>query len=405
MRQGSARIEALDVLRAVALFGIIVTHAGMAFLAGRPPTVGFNVFSPLDASVAEIVRVFANGKFFSIFSFLFGVSFAIQFDRSVNRAGSFTVRFAWRLLLLLAIGFVHNLFFSGDILVVYAVLGFVLLAIRGLGTKVLLALGLVLIFNVPRIVAGIQEANAPTPSIQEQQAMDAARDQIMVEARRQFQIKQSGTIAQVVEMNFKESFGAKLAFQIATGRLYITFGCFLLGVCAWRAKLFVDSPENRRFMGRVLAWAVVPAIATTIIVWLNPTSMRFDPTNMWPYIALCVQQVALPAFLVAALLLAYWRAGPESGWRALAPMGKLGLTTYLTQTAFGLLVFYGFGLGLLGRIGLALCVALGIAFFVVQIFVAQWWLRRFSQGPVEWLWRSATDWTLHPLVREPVRAA
>src|SRR4029079_2467544 len=118
--------------------GIIVTHAEMGFLAGRAPDPQFDIFSSLDALVADIVRVFANGKFFSIFSFLFGVSFAIQLDRSSARSGSFAARFTWRLALLFVIGFLHNLFFSGDILTVYALLGLLLIPMHRMNTRVLM---------------------------------------------------------------------------------------------------------------------------------------------------------------------------------------------------------------------------------------------------------------------------
>ena len=128
-------------------------------------------------------------------------------------------------------------------------------------------------------------------------------------------------------------------------------------------------------------------------------------SELWPYVSGCVQQVALAAFYLVAVLSIYWRCDPTSWFRQLGPMGKMGLTTYLGQTVFGLLVFYGFGLGLLGRIGVVTGAAMGIAFFVCQIFIARWWMQRYSQGPVEWLWRSATDRKIQPLVRPQAEPA
>jgi uncharacterized protein len=80
-------------------------------------------------------------------------------------------------------------------------------------------------------------------------------------------------------------------------------------------------------------------------------------------------------------------------------MTRSGLTTYLTQSVFGAPVFLGIGLGLMGKLGVAASVGLGIAFYVVQIFLWHWWLRNFATGPVEWLWRSLTYFKLQPLIR------
>jgi uncharacterized protein len=113
----------------------------------------------------------------------------------------------------------------------------------------------------------------------------------------------------------------------------------------------------------------------------------------------------MAAFYASVVILLFWRA-PSGPLSALAPLGRMGLTTYLTQSAFGLLVFYGFGLGLLGRLGITSCVALAIAFYLLQLAVCRWWLKRFSMGPVEWLWRSLTDLKIRPLQHPPpVRAA
>ena len=110
------RIAVVDVLRAFALFGIIITHAGTGYLSGQSPTPDFLVFGELDRLLRQFEDLFTIGKFFTIFAFLFGLSFSIQLDNA-SRAGSpFAARFAWRLAILLAIGLVHHLFFGGDVL-------------------------------------------------------------------------------------------------------------------------------------------------------------------------------------------------------------------------------------------------------------------------------------------------
>jgi uncharacterized protein len=89
------RIVVIDLLRAVALFGIVLTHAEMGFHAGPPPGEGFMSFHRLDALVSTAVSLLVEGKFFIVFSFLFGLSFALQLDSATQRGNRFSPRFAW----------------------------------------------------------------------------------------------------------------------------------------------------------------------------------------------------------------------------------------------------------------------------------------------------------------------
>src|SRR5688572_29727588 len=191
------RIVILDVLRGFSLFGIIVTHAAMGFLSGRPPKPGFMSFTPLDQGVDQIVRLLFNGKFFTIFSFLFGLSFAIQLANSERKGGAFVGRFAWRLLLLALIALVHCAFYSGDILIIYAALGFFLIPVRNLDTKLLATVGLVLVLNIPGLMLGLARSSnsAPPAPAAATQAPAAAS---MSSPQRQFEIKQSGSLSELV---------------------------------------------------------------------------------------------------------------------------------------------------------------------------------------------------------------
>lgn len=207
-------------------------------------------------------------------------------------------------------------------------------------------------------------------------------------AARQFDIKQNGTAGDVVRMNLRESLVSKLRYQIVSGRLWMTLGFFLLGVCAGRANLFQDTPSNRRFFRRLLLWSAPCAAITTAIAVAYPVGLApRNAAQLLPYAAWYVQLVSLAAAYVALTALLYWR---RSAATFLPAMGKMGLTSYLLQSVFGLFVFYGFGLGLLGRIGSALSVALACGFFVLQLLLARWWIERFAFGPVEWLWRYLT---------------
>jgi len=395
----SERIAVVDVLRAFALFGIIVTHSAAGYLAGPPPAPDFMVFSGLDRFVSELENLLSFGKFFSIFAFLFGLSFAIQLESAKRKGNSFLGRFTWRLMLLLGIGFVHQLFYSGDILMIYAVLGLALIPLHLLGTRVLLVIALILVLNIPGLAMNLAGLNASPPGVEQQQAAAEAGKKFGEAIQRQYRIKSSGSLGELTHMNATESFTMKVGFQVFTGRLWITLGLFLLGLCAGRANLFRDTPGHRTFFSRLAVASGTVAALTSVAVLVHPVGFQLSSlTDVLVSFGFSVQQFSLATFYASMVTLLFWRA-PTGLLSNLAPMGKMGLTTYLTQTVFGAFVFFGIGLGMMGKLGVAPSVALGIAFYVVQIFAARWWMRHFSMGPVEWLWRSLTYFQLQPLVR------
>lgn len=398
------RIAIVDILRAIALFGIIINHASLSFLAGMEPDPQFNILSALDRIVIDLAELFTFGKFFAIFSFLFGLSFAIQLDSAARRGASFAGRFAWRLAILFAIGFVHSLFFSGDVLMIYALLGLLLIPCRKWKNKTLLITGIILVLNVPGMLLGALQLSV-TPSPEQQETARQFQESFAQQAKEQYRIKQSGTVSELIEMNLTQSNLSRALFMIFTGRLWITFGYFLLGMLAGRVMLFRQSAEHARLFSKLLVWSGVVAFITSIIYVLYPSKFQeASLANLLSYSSYTLQQSSLATFIVCCITLWYWRRPTGVVWSSLAATGRMGLTTYLLQTVFGVILFFGVGFGLLGKIGAAASVASGIAFFFVEILLATWWLNRFKMGPFEWLWRSLTYFKIQPNNRSQIAA-
>jgi uncharacterized protein len=377
----------VDVLRAIALLGIVITHAEMGFLAGPPPTQDFMRFGPADVAVHRWIAILVESKFFSIFSFLFGLSFAIQLDRARQKGAAFSARFSWRLTLLLLIGMAHQVLFNGDILMIYAVLGLLLIPLGKIRTGVLLAVALLLVLNTPALVQGMARIASPPPASEQKQASAKLGEIFTVGGQALYAATKSGSIADIARVNYTHGLEMKWVFQWFSGRLWITLGCFLLGLCAGRAGVFRESESSRRFFGRLFAIAGGIAFVSTVLV------MQYRPssplTGVLLQFASNLQKVSLAAVYVSAITLVFWNR-PRGMLLQLAPLGRMGLTTYLMQSVFLAAVFYGIGFGVMGEIGSAAAAALGVGIFVLQVFIARWWLTRMSMGPVEWLWRSAT---------------
>jgi uncharacterized protein len=400
------RIAVVDVLRAVALLGIIITHCAQGFLAARPPKPDFMTLSVLDGVVVNLGYLFTFGKFFTIFSFLFGLSFALQMRSAAQKGSAFAGRFIWRLAVLALIALVHNVFYAGDILIIYAFLGLLLIPVRAVNTKVLLVVALVLILNIPGLILGWRGLNAPPLTAGQQQVAAQMQAQGMQSAQRQFDIKKSGSPGEIIRVNLTDGLDGKITFQVRTGRLWVTFGLFLLGLCAGRLEIFRDTESNRAFFRKLLWGAGALAAVTTVVAVFRRAGMQATSVgDLLTSLSWSVQQASLSAFYVAVVALLYWRKPARGLLPQLAPVGKMGLTIYLTQSAFGVLLFYGFGLGLLGELGVAPAIALGILFFAVQVVLARWWMAHFSMGPVEWLWRSLTYFKLQANTRAAMKPA
>ncbi len=390
----SERIAIIDVLRAFALLGIIITHAEMGFLAGPVPSQDFMHFSALDGSVHRWIGTLVESKFFSIFSFLFGLSFAIQLDNAARKGTAFAGRFAWRLVVLFVIGLAHQLLFNGDILMIYAALGLLLIPLGKVKSGVLLVVALLLLLNVPGLVQGLASIGAPPLTAEQQQANARIGELFTVGGKALYDATKSGSLADIARVNFGYGLEMKWLFQLFSGRFWITFGCFLLGMCAGRANLFRESDASRTFFRWLLIGAGSVAVLSTVLT-LTYSAPSALASALMRFVS-DLQKASLAATYVAGITLMFWNYS-RGALSQLAPLGKMGLTTYLMQSVFLAALFYGVGFGMMGEIGSAMAVGLGAVFFVVQVFMARWWLQRFSMGPVEWLWRSATYLRWQPL--------
>jgi len=395
----NSRIVLVDILRGFALLGIIAVHMAEQYYAGAPPEShqDFNMHGLADQIVAAFVGILVVGKFYMIFSFLFGLSFFLQLSKSDGSA-SFTIRFLWRLIILFGIGMVHHLHYRGDILGIYALLGVGLLLLYRLPDKVLLLVALLLIIDVPaaltRVLGDLYGGSAGFESMMSQDPS---------QLQSYWDILKSGAYWPWMQANWKE-FPIKMYFQIESGRLYITLGLFLLGYYAGKKRIF-ESPESLKPLFkrviRVSLWTLGIAVMTALLVFGVAALIHVELPG---YISMGlggllydVFNAAVSALYVSAVTLAFLKPGEHPLLMAFYPAGRMGLTTYLMQTVMGVVVFYGIGLNQLGTMGAAWSVLIGMAFFLAQLYVSQLWLNTFRYGPVEWLWRSLTYLRLQPL--------
>ncbi|QHT66045.1 DUF418 domain-containing protein [Rhodocytophaga rosea] len=406
VRTVKERIQVLDVLRGFALFGILLAHLSNEFAAGPLPNEVYQSGSVIDNIANAISGILVQGKFYAIFSFLFGLSFALQLEQAKSKGGNFFGRYAWRLVILGIIGTIHHLHWRGDILTIYVILGFVMLLFHNISTKVLLIVAVLLILNTPGRITEIYRAVTAKPdsAAAQQQKPDETT------ARQYYDVITKGSYSENLIANFY-GFKDKAEFQVMSGRIYMTLGYFLMGLYMGRRKLFEKLAQHKLFFKKLFKYcgfATLGLIGIAIIIFAAVMPLLQLQDN--PYMNIMggglydSANAALTFFYIAGVTLLFTNPVWTNKLSLLAPVGKMALTNYLLQTAIGLLLFQGYGLGLFFKMGVAAATALTIPIFIAQVLFSKWWLSRFQYGPVEWLWRFLTYFKLPPMTRNQIVA-
>jgi len=365
----SERIDAIDVLRGVALFGVMAMNVTTIFrisifeqfLFPKAPT------SPLDHTVETVLKLAIDLKAFALFSLLFGVGLAIQFER-LSKSPRRTALLVRRLAVLLAFGLIHLcLIWNGDILTEYALAGLIVLPFL-FGPRWLLAVAALASLGLYLAMQAF-----PPPGLW---PGAAAMAQDVTQAHR---IYATGGFLDVLAFRLRE------IPLLASLHAYIfprTIGLFLLGAFAWRTGILRNSPHHLLLLIAAACISLGAALILSHAGGFTAGSGRIGA------LAEPLGTILLALGYGAAIIgIASLRSGQRLlGWAA--PLGRMAFTNYLAQSIIFGWVFYGYGLGLFGRLGAATALAIGIAVYVAQVSFSKWWLRRFRYGPVEWLWRT-----------------
>ena len=353
----SERIDGIDILRGLALFGVLTINVVFEFRVSifaqfLPPA---RTDSAIDRALNSFLAAAVELKALALFSFLFGVGLAIQFDRLAKNPRRL-VLLVRRLVVLLAIGAVHLfLIWNGDILVQYAVAGLLVLPLLYAPRWLVLlaAIAALLVF----LMLPLFPTAVPLPS----SAMSWVH---IAEANR---VYGNGGYFDVLAFRIRE---AQAIFPLLVLIFPRTVALFLFGMLAWRTKILLQPARHRRLLFALAAGGVILGAGLTL-------------AKHWE-----LGGVILACGYAATILA--WVSFP-AGERMLAwaaPVGRMAFTNYLTQSLLLGWIFYGYGLGLFGRLSVVTAFAIGVAVYAAQIVFSAWWLRRYRYGPLEWLWRS-----------------
>lgn len=383
--KSSRRIVLVDALRGFALLGIVLIHFVEHFDFFYPPQYNFVFSQETDKKVIDIIIFLISGKAYSIFALTFGFSFYIQISRKEKLEIDFRGKYAWRLTILLLMGLIHSLIYRGDILHIYALLGFPLLLLYRLNNKTLMAIALLLLIEIPilfhLIYSLIDPAYNYTPNWGGNWFAEAE------------EIYANGSLWDVVKVNFWKSRYLVYAWTYYTGRAVQLMALFIIGVIIGRKRYFenISSYKNQIYWVLIISIACITAFYGLSNLIANSNLFSVQQKGLLSTLIKAFSNLAYTGTIMSVFILVYLSFKKHIFAEYLITYGKMSLTNYIFQAIFGVIFFFGFGFGAWKYMGATWSLIMGIGFFIIQVIISKYWLSKFQYGPIEWLWRALTN--------------
>ncbi len=373
------RIQEIDIIRGFALFGVLwLNLVAQAYNLVPAGVLDDLASAKLDAFFEPFADMFISDKAMTLFSLLFGYGFAMIISRLEARQADAGKIFLRRTAILFAIGVIHIWFiWFGDILHVYALMGFVLFLTRKWSDRSLLVVGIFLaLFSTGVLEAILQyRYDEPFPwwSIYD------------VGAERHFEVLQGSSYTAYVGELWWASWETMWGMPFYIKYCATALGRFMLGAWifrqGWLQKTATLRPEFRRW-----AMILIGSGITLTIVGFGIDRI----SGALAYVFAPLPQLVLALGYGAAIVALCQSENFRSAMKGVAAVGRTALSNYLLQSVMYIFVLYGFGFGLLNILGATLCFVLAVGFFALQMWASSWWVERFRFGPLEWVWRSLT---------------
>ena len=374
----NTRIDAADLLRGIAVAGIILLHfiEHLNFYKFPPPTA-------LDTAVWDVAFFLLSSKMYAIFAMLFGLTLFVQHDNQAQRGRDFRPRFVWRMVLLFGFGLLDLLFFNGDILTVYAVCGLLVLPFVRAGNRVLLVAAV--FFGLQPVELFYFIGSLLDPSLQ---PLNLGSDELFMSI---LPAQEGGSWLDVAAAGLRYGLPVNFTWAIEHGRFTQTLFLFLLGLWIGRCRLLYDEGGNAGLWRRTMLWSVAAFAVLCPLRYTVPqmfgqgcaSASLTVMLDMW-------KNLSMTLFYVSSLTYLYHRTRARGFLAKILPYGKMSLSNYIGQSVAGGFIFYHWGLSLYSVSGHAMSLAIGAVFVLLQFTFCRLWLRSHKRGPLEQLWHKAT---------------
>jgi len=377
------RIVFVDALRGFALLGIVLIHFVEHFDFFYPPEINYFFSAETGQKVMDVVMFLISGKAYSIFAITFGFSFFIQLNRKEEKGIDFRGRFVWRLTILFFLGVVHSLIYRGDILHIYAILGFPLIFMYKLNERTLAAIAILLVIEIPIVYSLVLSFVDPAYTFVPDYGGNWFSEAEAIYA--------NGSFWDVIKINFWKSRYLVYAWTFYTGRAVQLMALFIVGLLIGRKRYFENVANYKRQAFQILVVSGILIAAFHISTMLiNKGGFSELQISLFSTLIKAFSNLAYTTAIISLFILIYLAFKKSQVFELLAAYGRMSLTNYVSQAVFGVIFFFGFGLGMWRYMGSTWSLLFGFGFFALQIFFSKYWLKHYYYGPLEWLWRALT---------------
>jgi uncharacterized protein len=383
MNTQTSRIHVVDALRGFAIVSIMLLHNIEHFdyyytVKNLPEWMQI-----VDKGIWDTLFFLFGGKSYAIFALLFGLTFFIQDKNQEKRGIDFRLRFAWRLVLLFGFGLINSLFYEGDILMIYAMIGFFIIPFARLQTK------WVLIFAIIFMLQPFEWIKVITLLINP--AYEFSKPVSGMYFSKMSTYIEGDSLLNTFVGNITNGRLAVLNWTWENGRVFQTLALFLFGILAGRTAIFVKNDANMILWKRILLCASLLFIPLFWIKlnmgdWITDVALR----RSLKVIETSLTNMAFMLILVSGFVILFQTKTFSSVLNVFSPLGRMSLSNYIIQSVAGSFIYYGFGLGLYQYTGATYCLIIGLALAFLQGLFSAWWLKNHQQGPLEHLWHKAT---------------
>ncbi len=400
------RADILDILRGFALLGICLANAGVfsLFIFQKPEQLALFPTADADRWLNYFHFAFIDGKFYSLFSLLFGIGFSIIFFQKNSGTKKGLYFFYRRLFFLMLFGLAHSfLLWDGDILFFYAIVGTLLPLFRNCSNKTLITLAIFLLLfplllDILKIISdGKWNISHPFYTV----ATGIDKKNGVTEDNISTWLIIHNSYKDLLAWNHS-GFWWSWQLRLDSNRVPKVLAMFLLGLCIGRIKFYEHINENRLLLRKIQLWCLgigIPAGIAHAYFYADGKALP-ALAGLWDTISYTLNVAPLSIGYAATIALLYSKKVYWLEW--LQPVGRMALTNYIAQTIFGIAFYYGIGAGLGSNIGQTYFMPVAVCFFLIQVLYSRWWMRYFNYGPLEWLWRQLTYGKRLPLIKQPI---
>ena len=388
---GNKRHIVLDSLRGFALLGICLANypefSLYTFL--EPESVQSMPSAGIDLITKYFIYIFIDGKFYTIFSILFGIGFSIILENNIKRGANAVKIFYRRMFYLLLIGFAHlMLIWSGDILMLYAIVGMMLPLFLKCKDRTIIIWALFFL-TLPVIIDFACQLSGLSMSakLKEWEGLLADRYDISDKGYAIW-LKEAKTYSDVLKFLVMGSVERMSEF-VDGNRYFKVAGLFLIGFLIGRHKLYRSVADYRKqLLSCAYTGLVIGLPLSGIYAW---SAISEKPWGLGVHSLLYFSSVYITGFGYVALFCRLY-IKTQSGilWKILAYPGRMALTNYISQSVLGIIIFYGIGFGMGADTGLFATEWIALFVFIFEIIASSLWLKSFRFGPLEWIWRCLT---------------